>query len=79
MICRLETYSWFVGSILLVMLIVILMNISINSNEAKFAQNIPVSKTSDVIHNDLADIILEGKAPGMIAAIISRRKQVFQN
>lgn len=67
MICRLKKYSWFVGIILLV----ILMTISINSNRAKFAHKIPVLKVSDVIHNDLADIILEGKAPGMIAAIIS--------
>ena len=71
MIYRFKKYSWFVGVILLVILMVILMNVSINSNRAAFAQKIPVSNISDVIHNDLADIIVEGKAPGIIAAIIS--------
>ncbi len=67
MIYRLKKYRWFVGLVLLV----ILMVISINSNRATFAQKIPVSKISDVIHNNLAEIILDGKAPGLIAAIIS--------
>ncbi len=53
------------------MVVLIVMNVSINSNNAKFTQKIPVTKISDVIHNDLADIIIEGNAPGIIAAIIS--------
>ena len=71
MTSRLEKYSWFVGLLSVVVLVVILMNVSTYSNEAKFAQETPVTHTSDLIHNDLADIIMEGKAPGVIAAIIS--------
>lgn len=52
-------------------LLVVLINISINSNEAKFAHKKPITKTSDQIHNDLVDVILDDKAPGIIAAIIS--------
>ena len=68
---RLNKYIWFVGVLLVVTLIVLLMNLSISSNTAKFAQIVPVTSISDEIHNDLVDLISEGKAPGMIAAIIS--------
>lgn len=63
---HLKIYSWLVGLALLV----ILLN-PINSNTTKFAQKLAVSHISDEIHNYLADIILEGKAPGIVAAIIS--------
>jgi len=71
MIYRVKKYSWFIGLILLAAIMVILMNVSINSNTAKYAQKKPVTKTADVIHNDLVDIILDGKALGIVAAIIS--------
>ena len=71
MIILLVKYRWYVGLLLMILLLVILMNISINSNNSQFAQKKPVTKTSDVIHNDLVDIILEDKAPGIVAAIIS--------
>lgn len=67
MIYKLKKYCWLVGVILLV----ILLNIFINSNNATFAQKTEVTNKSDLIQNDLADIILENKAPGIIAAIIS--------
>jgi hypothetical protein len=60
MIYRFRRYSWCVGSILLV----ILINISINSNEDRFAENTEVTKTSDAIHNDLVDIILDTNYKG---------------
>ena len=64
---RLKKYSWVIGFILLVLLI----NLSINSDNATYAQKTEVTNVSDEIHNDLADLIIEGKAPGVIAAIIS--------
>ncbi len=67
MMYRLKKYSWVVGLILLVLLI----NKSISPTQAKFAEKTEVTNRSDQIHNDLADLILDGKAPGMIAAIIS--------
>lgn len=71
MITLLIKNKWYVGLMLVILLLVLLMNISINSDTSKFAQKKPVNVTSDVIHNDLVDIILEDKAPGAIAAIIS--------
>jgi len=68
---RLKKYSWYAGSILSVILFIVLMNISIYSNNSQFAQKKPVTIKSDVIYNDLVDIILADKAPGAVAAIIS--------
>jgi CubicO group peptidase (beta-lactamase class C family) len=68
---RSKRYSWYVGLTLLVILMVLLVNLSLDSNRAIVAQETAVSNLSDEIHNDLADIIVDSNAPGIIVAIIS--------
>ena len=59
--------SLLLGLILLVILVIIFRN----SNKAVYAQTKPGSEMYDMINEELTKIISEGKAPGMIAAIIS--------
>lgn len=52
-------------------LLVIVMFVFFSPNKVVNAQNNPEEKKSSMIDKELQKVILEGKAPGMIAAIIS--------